>query len=117
MAILDNFPDATSIQKAILQLLVTSVRIFSVSAARTLKAEYLIGTQNTIQSLPNDHWAREARGWVEMVWADLQFAISDYAIGPKARNSDADEYVKKPRTAGEKQLCQLQKMRRSGGFV
>lgn len=68
-------------------------------------------------SLPNDQWQREVVRWEAIAWAGLQALLTDFAIGPKHRDPNADSYVKQASTPGEKQLCQSQKMQKSGGFV
>jgi hypothetical protein len=44
-------------------------------------------------------------------------AVSDYAIGIAARDAAAASFVRNDTDAGEKQLCQSQRMRMAGGFV
>jgi hypothetical protein len=70
-----------------------------------------------IPSMPDDYWKREVLGWEQEVWAAMQMAVSQYAIGPKASDPFADAYVIAPQTEGEKALCGAQKMKKSGGFV
>jgi hypothetical protein len=69
------------------------------------------------QSLPDDQWLQELVAWESHVWAGLQMAVSDYAIGIAARDAAAASFVRNDTDAGEKQLCQSQRMRMAGGFV
>lgn len=77
----------------------------------------MTGGAGYIDALPDDQWVQEAVGWESFVWAALQTAVSDYAIGPDLREPTARAYMRNETTLGEKQLCQVQRMRRSGGFL
>ena len=70
-----------------------------------------------ISSLPNDQWVTEVVGWEAITWASLQIAVGDYFTGAKARDLFADAYVKRPETDGEKKLCGMQRIRKSGAVV
>lgn len=70
-----------------------------------------------ISALPDDQWVQEVVGWESNTWASLQIAIAEYATGVKARDAFADSYYRQPETDGEKKLCSMQKMKKSGGFV
>ncbi|ORY10988.1 hypothetical protein BCR34DRAFT_588267 [Clohesyomyces aquaticus] len=60
---------------------------------------------------------QEVIGWEAFVWAVLQTAVSDYAIGSAVREPSARAYMKNNTTKGEKELCQVQRVRMAGGFV
>jgi hypothetical protein len=79
--------------------------------------ESSLTTGKVFNGAPPDQWIKEIVGWESHVWAALQMAITDYAVGPKARDSGADIYAKYPSTDGGKRLCGMQRMRRSGGFA
>ena len=68
-------------------------------------------------ALPSDQWKTEVRGWESTTWAMKQFMVSDYAIGPGIREPRAQADVTNLRSPSDKQMCGLQKMRKSGGFV
>lgn len=72
---------------------------------------------NEIVALPDDQWAIEMGRFKAHALAGLQIAVADYAIGAKVRDPLAGPYTRQPETAGEKQLCGMQKMRKSGGFA
>lgn len=97
----------------------TSSLFFDISDAGqdVLKAKDLAGGTGFIPSLPDDQWVRETTGWETFVWAALQTAVSDYAIGPAQREPSVRAYMKNETTNGEKELCQVQRVRKSGGFV
>ena len=100
-------------------MLITSSLLFDISDAGLdiLKAKDLAAGSGFIDSLPDDQWIQEVAGWESFVWAALQTAVSDYAIGPEVREPTARAYMKNETTTGEKQLCQAQRLRKSGGFV
>jgi hypothetical protein len=111
------FPDANDIQLAVLKLLVTSSISFDKANGAPLLAEGLTDPEGfvTKYAISNEHWKKEVT-WVEStVWAALQTAIADYAAGPQVRDP-ASDWVK-PASRGEKELCGMQKMRKSGGIV
>ncbi|KAF1953256.1 hypothetical protein CC80DRAFT_518396 [Byssothecium circinans] len=96
---------ASSVQLSALELLIVSNKEIGLGY-----------TYNAVQVHP-DQWIIEARAMESFVWASLQVSIADYAIGPSVRSSDLADYIVKPTTAGDKQLCGSQKMRIAGGFV
>jgi hypothetical protein len=82
-----------------------------------LQASYLAGTTGVITSLLDDQWVREVVAWEKDVLAALQITVADYALGYETQDSSAQDATKNVTTLGEKQLCQSQRMRKSGGFV
>ncbi|CAN9099345.1 unnamed protein product [Alternaria alternata] len=113
-----HFPDSSSMQQAVLQLLIMSSWLHTTARVQTNQASDLEGRSTyMIPSMPDDFWKREVLGWEQEVWAAMQMAVSQYAIGPKASDPFADAYVIAPQTEGEKALCGAQKMKKSGGFV
>jgi hypothetical protein len=114
-----DFPSASSIQLAILRLLQVSTYIVDTSSVINLgiKANDMLRATGIAQSLPDDQWLQELVAWESHVWAGLQMAVSDYAIGIAARDAAAASFVRNDTDAGEKQLCQSQRMRMAGGFV
>jgi hypothetical protein len=82
-----------------------------------LQASYMAGTTGVITSLPDDQWVQEVVAWKKYVWAALQITIADYALGYETQDSSAQDATKSVTMPGEKQLCQSQRMRESGGFV
>jgi hypothetical protein len=68
--------------------------------------------------IPDNQWVTEVLHVQNVAWANMQTVIADYAIGPHARYPGGDDgLVTKPMTQGQKSLCGMQKMRKSGGFV
>lgn len=82
-----------------------------------LQASYLAGTSGVITSLPDDQWIKEVVAWEKYVWAALKITVADYAIGYTSQEPSSQASTKNESTSGEKQLCQAQRMRKSGGFV
>jgi hypothetical protein len=112
-----HFPEATPIQKVSLQLLVVGSLLFDASdASGTLQAGRLL-QDGYIDRLSDDQWVQEVVGWEKFVWASLQSVVSDYAIGFAAREPSVEKYIKTDLTLGERQLCQSQRLRKSGGFM
>jgi hypothetical protein len=117
----DVFPEANSMQRAVLRVVIGASWEAHMNSVTTCKAsERLIDNEPEILSLPDNFWKEEVLGWEQVSWAGVQFVISQYASG--AKGSDApgqseDKWWIEPKTEGEKKLCSLQKMRRSGGFV
>jgi hypothetical protein len=114
---LAEFPNASSLQLAVFNLLISSSMLFDIQAANTMLADKLIRIGGFIPSLPDDQWVKEIVGWESTTWAALQIAVEKYATGAKSIDPSADDYVKAPETDGEKALCAMQRMRKSGGFV
>lgn len=67
--------------------------------------------------IPNDQWITEVEGWESYSWSSLQILMTDYAIGPKARDPQGQGYEMAPQTDGDRQLCGAQRMKKNGGFV
>jgi hypothetical protein len=111
------FPNASSIQRAILRLLVMSSIAFDMG--RNLKEPEAghMSLEGAITSLSRDQWMRELVIWESQVWASFQIAVADYASGTSDRVPATKEERIVPSTSGEKALCMTQKMRKSGAFV
>ncbi|KAF2184852.1 hypothetical protein K469DRAFT_750706 [Zopfia rhizophila CBS 207.26] len=114
-----DYPGASDIQLAAIQLLITSSLLFDISDAGqdVLKAKDLAGGTGFILLLLDDQWIQEVTRWESFVWAALQTAVSDYAIGPAVRGPSAGAYIRNDTSNGEKELCHVQRVRKSGGFV
>jgi len=113
-----DLPGASDVQLAVLQLLVASSYFFTLAGSERLRASAQVKRGGYIDSLPNDQWIKEVIGWESAAWAALQVAVGDYFIGAKVRDPKAaDSYARQAATEGEKKLCGMLKMRRSGGFV
>lgn len=112
-----GFNGITSLQSAVLNLLVSSAFMFDVSTSKTTLAGSIIQIGGVLSSLPDDQWVKEVVSWESNAWAALQIAVADYAIGAANRDTFSKQYVKEPSSEGEKKLCGMQKMRKSGGFV
>lgn len=112
----DAFAGANSLQLAILQQLISSSFFFDLGVAEGVKAGSTVSTGFS-SGLPDDQWIREIVGWESQAWASIQIAFSDYAIGTKGRYPFAESYTRPPATPGEKDLCNMQRMRKNGGFV
>jgi len=68
--------------------------------------------------IPDNQWIIEIKGWENYVWSAVRTYVADYATGPRARDPQAaDLYEIKAATPGDKKLCGMQRMRKSGGFV
>ncbi|KAF2264053.1 hypothetical protein CC78DRAFT_617092 [Lojkania enalia] len=112
----DTHPDATDLQRAVLKHLININSVFHLLNIRNLRASSQLRS-GLGTSLPNDQWVNEVIGWESSIWAQLQIAIPDYAIGLASRYPVSDAYIQPPSTPAQKQLCGMQKMPKSGGFV
>ncbi|KAF2265707.1 hypothetical protein CC78DRAFT_598290 [Lojkania enalia] len=112
----ENLPSANEIQLAIIQNLVTASALYDIATPITYnisKFEY----QRVNRPIPNNHWEYELERWEAIAWAGINIILTDYAIGAKQRDPEADAYTVAPTTEGEKQLCNAQKMKKTGDFV
>jgi hypothetical protein len=82
-----------------------------------LKAKELLDSSGVIHYIPDDQWIQEFIGWESHVWAGLQFAVADHAIGTSTRQGSAGSLQRDYTNDGEKQLCGSQRMRMAGGFA
>lgn len=110
------FLEANELQLSVLRLLVTSSYMFDMTNDATKLALSLADDSRVIPGLPPDQWIKELVWAESTAYAMLQVGFTDYAIGPKVRDSKAEDWVK-PVTNGEKELCHMQRMRKSGNFV
>ncbi|CAO2656658.1 Nn.00g054610.m01.CDS01 [Neocucurbitaria sp. VM-36] len=114
-----NFPEANALQKAVIQLLVNTSYSFD-SANPTseflTKAMALPPSQNVVPKLEDGMWWIELIAWERSVWASIQIAVADWAIGPTVRDGGATNWTQ-PSTDAERQLCHMQRMRVSGNIV
>lgn len=70
-----------------------------------------------IDNLPSDQWVREILKWENLIWTSRKVLVSDYAIGYSARVDTIQDFIRKDLRPGERQLCGMQRMRKTGGFV
>lgn len=75
------------------------------------------GRKEGLPGLPDDQWMREVVAWEKFVWASLQTVTSDYAVGHATRDPSVLDHIRNETTLGERQLCGIQRMRKSGGFM
>lgn len=110
-------PEANAVQKAILAVLAQTRDYRAIYSSDNYEAEESRGGWPYIVSLPDDQWIKELKRWESSVWATFQIGLSYYATGPQISGSPSKENYTIPKTEGEKKLCGMQKMRKSGGFV
>jgi len=82
-----------------------------------MDAGALLANTGYVPTLPDDQWIQEVTGWESFVWAALQLNILEHAIGPAVREPSVVALMKNQTSTGEKQLCNVQKVRVSGGFM
>ncbi|KAI4684749.1 uncharacterized protein J4E88_004190 [Alternaria novae-zelandiae] len=113
-----DFPEANSVQRAVLQLIVKAVWLHATVNVMSCKVTTMMSRGDfDIPSVPNGFWKQEVLGWEQEVWAAMQIQVSQHASGPQFGDPFKDDVFLKPETEGEKALCGAQKMRKSGGFV
>lgn len=113
-----DFPEANSVQRAVLQLIVKAVWLHATVNVMPCKVTTMMSRGDfDIPSVPNGFWKQEVLGWEQKVWAAMQIQVSQYASGPKFGDPFKDNVFLRPETEGDKALCGAQNMRKSGGFV
>ncbi|KAF2110744.1 hypothetical protein BDV96DRAFT_650847 [Lophiotrema nucula] len=112
-----NFPRANGLQLSMLRLLYTTANHFNHASIDRFKASELIHGGGLIDSLPEDQWITELTSWESQIWAAHQIAMADYAAGPTSRVPSAAVTTRNSSTAGDKELCGMQKMRKTGDFI
>lgn len=116
----DDFPEASSLQRAILRVLIGFSWL-----SRTVDSNVCTAMNNRLSNgreiewLPHDFWKQEVLGWERDSFAGLHVAMSRYARGGEGSDAEQPEdgWFIQPESEGEKQLCSAQKMIKSGGFV
>ncbi|KAF2736926.1 hypothetical protein EJ04DRAFT_488916 [Polyplosphaeria fusca] len=111
------FPSASDIQSAALDVLFASSSMMDISNPLSLNISSMKSTTGVIPPIPDDQWVNELHRYESIVFAGIQYVTSNYAIGPKSKDPMADSYTRPPATEGQKALCGMQKMKRSGGFA
>lgn len=112
-----GFPNASSLQSAVLQLLLDASYHFNILTSLHAAADKLIQVGGFVPSLPDDQWIKELMHWESHAYSSLQIAVEKYTTGAKSIDPYAESYIRKPQTAGEKALCSKQRVRKSGGVV
>lgn len=112
----DAFPEASDVQKLIIQLLGHASVFMDFGNFLTLNASYTI-SRGARSALPDNQWRVEAISQESKVWAIIQILLADYAIGAQTTDPHAYDYIDKPATAAEKSVCHAMRMRKSGGFA
>jgi hypothetical protein len=110
------FARANEMQKTILRLIATSAYEFNLPNVASDLLAGSLENPDIDRGLPDDQWIRELTRWQRQVLASLQVAMIDYSIGPGVRDTAYPLYIR-PITDSEKQLCKMQKMRKSGNVV
>jgi hypothetical protein len=121
------FPDANELQLAVLKLLVTSSYLFDRAKGFPTQVNDYIDAGDAqlkpnefddvkIAGIPDDQWRRDLTRAEQVIWASLQAYIADYAIGPTLLEGKAADLIP-PSTDGEKQLCGVQRVKKSGDVV
>jgi hypothetical protein len=110
-------PEASGVQKALLAVLAQTRDYRSILDSDNYEAAESRGGWPYIVSLPDDQWTKELKRWESSAWATLQIGIPYFATGPLQGGSWAKGNYTMSKTDGEKTLCGMQKMRKSGGFV
>lgn len=113
-----SLPTASSLQLAVLQHLLDILYNFNILTSLTTDASKLINVGGIISHrVPSDQWIRELTHWESQVYASIQIAVEKYATGAKSIDPFAESYIRAPETSGEKALCGLQRVRKSGNVV
>lgn len=107
----------SDVQEIVIDTLRDAAVTFSAEASGELRINSRVVGDGLIDSkIPETQWITEIVNWESFLWAGFQIAISDYAIGPQLRTPE-DLNMTKPTHPGQIELCNAQRMRKSGGFV
>ena len=87
------------------------------TGARYMSAQLKVSEAGFSAGLPDDQWIEEVVNWESYVWAGLQIAVADHALGPQLRVPEPSPAIVLANSTAEKALCKMQKMRKAGGFV
>jgi len=109
--------DASLLQNATLKLLVKSAGTVDLDSYHEVKLVNEVDDGSISSTVPKDQWTVEIRAMGAYLWSTMQVLVADYAIGPGIRTPALSNYVVAPETAGEKQLCASQRMRKTGRIV
>lgn len=116
-----NFPEASDVQIAGLQLILDASSAYSSwnAPTKTLNATSKFSSNNGFVTMefPKDQWVTEVVGWEKYIWATFQAYISDYAVGYSARVPKLQGSLKTNLTKGEKELCAMQRMMKPSGVM
>jgi hypothetical protein len=110
------FPHANEIQQTILRLLSTSAWLFNIGTVAEDLLAGSIDNPDSERGLPDNQWILEVERWEKQILASLQVAFTDYSIGPGIRDEAFPVYMR-PNTTSERQLCGMQKMKKTGDVV
>lgn len=67
---------ANSLQKAVLQLLISTNALFGISSFDEILTNSLLFGLSVVEGLPNDQWIHETTSWLSSSFASLQIAMS-----------------------------------------
>ncbi|KAH7138701.1 hypothetical protein B0J11DRAFT_500902 [Dendryphion nanum] len=112
-----SFPDASKLQQLTLDLLIEISTAFQLGSTSIIQAIKQSPFASALPDLPDNQWVSEVTSWHNVYWSEMQLGLSSYAVGPKVRDPFADSYQIRPSSAAQKRFCQIQKMRKSGGFA
>lgn len=104
-------------QLAAIQLLLTSLYSLDIGHAGALRASNYIAYGGFIDILPDGQCTKEVVGWVYFAWTAIQIYVAEFFTGPEARDSYVGGDKRLAPTEGERKLCRMMKMRRSGGLA
>jgi hypothetical protein len=114
----EDWKEASPLQLSALQLTSLVIQYIHFAAVDSVKVNGF-ATEDSIvgAQIPPDQWVHEIKRMEAIVWASSQVSVADFAVGPSVRNPAIAEYVIGPTSEGDKELCQLLKVRKAGGFV
>jgi hypothetical protein len=115
----EDYPLATETQLATLRLLWVASQLYDVTSAPNQNVLQMTDVSSNLLSATaaDNQWIKEVIGWESYAWAGIQNTLLDFIVGPKIRDPSAATYLDPPTLTGEKQLCKLMKVRKSGGFA
>ncbi|KAF2132750.1 hypothetical protein P153DRAFT_382375 [Dothidotthia symphoricarpi CBS 119687] len=114
-----DFPYANKLQQTVIQLFLNTSYYFDSSNPTNdfaVRSMALPPSKSIVPYVDDGMWYLQLLGWERSIWATIQIAVMDWAIGPNVREGHTGNWTR-PSTAAEKQLCKMQRMRVSGHVV
>jgi hypothetical protein len=114
----EQYSGMSEVQFELLRLLGDLNLFFdAAAAARRLLVKEIAGGSGYIRALPDDQWVKEVTWLEQNAWSAIHTGLTDHAKGYDTLVAPGTELPSNATTAGEQQLCSVQKMQSPGGFV
>ena len=75
-----------------------------------------VDNPDSMKGFPDNQWILEVERWQKQILASIQVAFTDFSIGPGERDTAFPVHMR-INTTSERQLCGMQKMKKTGDVV